>query len=70
MPVRHSQGGVVKTSLALWPFWIVTALWLPPVGIPILSIFTTRFKQSIISMQRYNHCGCRDPWSAWIVHYR
>ncbi len=63
MPVRHPQGDVAKNSLALWPLSIVTALWLPPVEVPIHSFFTTLFKQSFIWLQRYHHCGCNEPRS-------
>jgi len=41
--------------LALWPFWIVTALWLPPVGVLINLIFATLFNLPFIWLQRYNH---------------
>lgn len=40
--------------LALWPFWIVTALWLPPAGVLINLIFATAFNLPCLWLQRYN----------------
>jgi glycosyl-4,4'-diaponeurosporenoate acyltransferase len=40
--------------LALWPFWIVTALWLPPAGVLINLIFATLFNLPCLWLQRYN----------------
>ncbi len=41
--------------LALWPFWIVTALWLPPAGVLINLVFATLFNVPFLWLQRYNH---------------
>lgn len=40
--------------LALWPFWIVTALWLPPAGVLINVLFATGFNLPCLWLQRYN----------------
>jgi glycosyl-4,4'-diaponeurosporenoate acyltransferase len=40
--------------LALWPFWLVTALWLPPAGVLINLIFATLFNLPCLLLQRYN----------------
>ena len=40
--------------LAIWPFWIVTALWLPPAGVLINLIFATLFNLPCLWLQRYN----------------
>ncbi|EAQ73942.1 MULTISPECIES: hypothetical protein [unclassified Synechococcus] len=39
---------------ALWPAWIVTALWLPPAGVLINLIFATLFNLPCLLLQRYN----------------
>jgi glycosyl-4,4'-diaponeurosporenoate acyltransferase len=39
---------------ALWPAWIVTALWLPPVGVLINLLFATLFNLPCLLLQRYN----------------
>ncbi len=39
---------------ALWPAWIVTALWLPPIGVLINLLFATLFNLPCLLMQRYN----------------
>ncbi len=41
--------------LALWPFWIVTALWLPLAGVLINLVFATLFNLPCLWLQRYNH---------------
>jgi glycosyl-4,4'-diaponeurosporenoate acyltransferase len=40
--------------LAIWPFWLCTALWLPPVGVLINLIFATLFNLPCLLLQRYN----------------
>ncbi|MCP9934492.1 hypothetical protein KBZ08_11280 [Cyanobium sp. Candia 9D4] len=40
--------------LAIWPFWIVTALWLPPAGVLINLVFATLFNLPCLWLQRYN----------------
>lgn len=40
--------------LAIWPFWIVTALWMPPVGVLINLSFATLFNLPCLWLQRYN----------------
>lgn len=39
---------------ALWPAWLVTALWLPPRGVLLNLIFATVFNLPCILLQRYN----------------
>lgn len=39
---------------ALWPAWIVTALWLPPGGVLINLVFATLFNLPCLLVQRYN----------------
>ena len=39
--------------LALWPFWIVTALWLPPLGVLINLLFATTFNLPCLWLQRF-----------------
>jgi glycosyl-4,4'-diaponeurosporenoate acyltransferase len=40
--------------LALWPFWLVTALWLPPLGVAFNLLFATAFNLPCLWVQRYN----------------
>jgi glycosyl-4,4'-diaponeurosporenoate acyltransferase len=40
--------------LALWPFWLVTALWLPPLGVLLNLLFATVFNLPCLWVQRYN----------------
>ena len=40
--------------LALWPFWMLTALWLPPLGVWISLGFATAFNLPCLWLQRYN----------------
>ena len=40
--------------LALWPFWIATALWLPPVGVLLNLLFATAFNLPCLLLQRFN----------------
>lgn len=39
---------------ALWPAWLVTALWLPPAGVLINLVFATAFNVPCLLLQRYN----------------
>ena len=39
---------------ALWPAWIPTALWLPPLGVLINLIFATLFNLPCLLLQRFN----------------
>jgi glycosyl-4,4'-diaponeurosporenoate acyltransferase len=39
---------------ALWPVWILTALWLPPAGVLINLVFATLFNLPCLLLQRYN----------------
>jgi glycosyl-4,4'-diaponeurosporenoate acyltransferase len=39
---------------ALWPAWLVTALWLPPAGVAINLLFATAFNLPCLLLQRYN----------------
>jgi glycosyl-4,4'-diaponeurosporenoate acyltransferase len=40
--------------LALWLFWIITPLWLPPMGVLINLLFATLFNLPCLWVQRYN----------------
>jgi len=40
--------------LALWPFWLITALWLPPVGVLVNLLFASAFNLPCLWVQRYN----------------
>ena len=40
--------------LGLWPFWIVTALWLPPLGVALNLLFATLFNLPCLWLQRFN----------------
>ena len=40
--------------VALWPFWLVTALWLPPEGVLINLVFDTAFNLPCLWVQRFN----------------
>ena len=46
--------------LALWPFWLVTALWLPPRGVLINLVFATLFNLPCLWVQRYNRLRLRQ----------
>jgi glycosyl-4,4'-diaponeurosporenoate acyltransferase len=39
---------------ALWPAWLVTALWLPPAGVALNLLFATAFNLPCLLLQRYN----------------
>jgi glycosyl-4,4'-diaponeurosporenoate acyltransferase len=39
---------------ALWPFWLVTGLWLPPIGVLANLLFATLFNLPCLAVQRYN----------------
>lgn len=39
---------------ALWPAWILTALWLPPPGVLVNLAFATFFNLPCLLLQRYN----------------
>jgi glycosyl-4,4'-diaponeurosporenoate acyltransferase len=40
--------------LGLWPFWLVTALWLPPTGVLLNLLFATAFNLPCLWVQRFN----------------
>jgi|LauGreDrversion4_2_1035121.scaffolds.fasta_scaffold189722_3 glycosyl-4,4'-diaponeurosporenoate acyltransferase len=40
--------------LGLWPFWLVTALWLPPSGVLLNLLFATAFNLPCLWVQRFN----------------
>ena len=40
--------------LTLWPFWLLTALWLPQAGVLINLVFATLFNLPCLLLQRYN----------------
>jgi glycosyl-4,4'-diaponeurosporenoate acyltransferase len=40
--------------LGLWPFWLVTALWLPPAGVLLNLLFATAFNLPCLWVQRFN----------------
>jgi glycosyl-4,4'-diaponeurosporenoate acyltransferase len=44
---------------ALWPAWLVTALWLPPAGVLLNLIFATAFNLPCLLLQRYNRLRLR-----------
>ena len=46
--------------LALWPFWLLTALWLPPQGVLINLVFATLFNLPCLWVQRYNRLRLRQ----------
>ena len=39
---------------ALWPVWLLTALWLPPPGVALNLLFATAFNLPCLLLQRYN----------------
>jgi len=39
---------------ALWPVWLLTALWLPPLGVMLNLLFATVFNLPCLLLQRYN----------------
>jgi glycosyl-4,4'-diaponeurosporenoate acyltransferase len=39
---------------ALWPAWLLSALWLPPLGVAINLLFATLFNLPCLLLQRYN----------------
>lgn len=39
---------------ALWPAWLLTALWLPPAGVAFNLLFATVFNLPCVLLQRYN----------------
>jgi glycosyl-4,4'-diaponeurosporenoate acyltransferase len=45
---------------ALWPAWLVTALWLPPQGVVINLVFATLFNLPCLLLQRYNRLRVRQ----------
>jgi glycosyl-4,4'-diaponeurosporenoate acyltransferase len=45
--------------LALWPFWLLTALWLPPQGVLVNLVFATLFNLPCLWVQRYNRLRLR-----------
>ncbi|MFQ6539684.1 MULTISPECIES: hypothetical protein [Aphanothece] len=51
--------------LALWPFWLVTALWLPPLGVVINLVFATLFNLPCIALQRYNRLRLERLLERW-----
>jgi glycosyl-4,4'-diaponeurosporenoate acyltransferase len=46
--------------LALWPFWLLTALWLPPLGVLINLVFATLCNLPCLWVQRYNRLRLRQ----------
>ena len=40
--------------LAIWPFWIVTLLWMPPLGVMLNLFFATAFNLPCLWVQRFN----------------
>ncbi len=51
---------------ALWPFWIITSLWLPPTGVLLNLLFATLFNLPCLAVQRYN----RLRLQASLDHFR
>jgi glycosyl-4,4'-diaponeurosporenoate acyltransferase len=50
---------------ALWPFWAVTALWLPPAGVMINLGFATAFNLPCVLVQRYNRLRLARTLRRW-----
>ncbi|MEY4298141.1 MAG: hypothetical protein RLZZ423_1320 [Cyanobacteriota bacterium] len=48
---------------ALWPAWLLTALWLPPPGVLINLLFATAFNLPCLLLQRLNRGRLR--WLLW-----
>jgi glycosyl-4,4'-diaponeurosporenoate acyltransferase len=46
--------------LALWWFWLVTALWLPPAGVLVNLVFATAFNLPCLWVQRYNRLRLQE----------
>jgi glycosyl-4,4'-diaponeurosporenoate acyltransferase len=40
--------------LGIWPFWLATALWLPPWAVVVNLLFATAFNLPCLWLQRYN----------------
>lgn len=51
--------------LALWPFWVVTALWLPPAGVVLNLLFATLFNLPCLWLQRYNRLRLQALLQRW-----
>jgi glycosyl-4,4'-diaponeurosporenoate acyltransferase len=49
----------------LWPFWIITALWLPPAGVLINLAFATVFNLPCVLVQRYNRLRLARTLGRW-----
>jgi glycosyl-4,4'-diaponeurosporenoate acyltransferase len=50
---------------ALWPFWIVTGLWLPPAGVLLNLGFACAFNLPCLLVQRYNRLRLRRTLRRW-----
>jgi glycosyl-4,4'-diaponeurosporenoate acyltransferase len=48
---------------ALWPVWLLTVLWLPPMGVLINLAFATLFNLPCLLLQRLNRRRLR--WLLW-----
>ena len=53
-PSPPSPGRAELVHLALWLFWTITPLWLPPEGVLINLAFATAFNLPCLWVQRYN----------------
>ena len=55
--LRHLIAETRRAELvhwALWPAWLLTALWLPPAGVALNLLFATAFNLPCLLLQRYN----------------
>jgi glycosyl-4,4'-diaponeurosporenoate acyltransferase len=50
---------------ALWPFWIVTSLWLPPAGVLVNLGFACAFNLPCLLVQRYNRLRLGRTLRRW-----
>lgn len=50
---------------ALWPFWTVTSLWLPPAGVLINLGFACAFNLPCLLVQRYNRLRLGRTLGRW-----
>jgi glycosyl-4,4'-diaponeurosporenoate acyltransferase len=50
---------------ALWPFWILTALWLPPAGVLLNLLFACLFNLPCLWLQRYNRLRLERTLRRW-----
>jgi glycosyl-4,4'-diaponeurosporenoate acyltransferase len=49
----------------LWPFWMVTSLWLPPAGVLLNLAFACAFNLPCLLVQRYNRLRLARTLRRW-----